>query len=94
MEIKFRGKRMSDGKLIYGYYHVRGGDAYIDDWRVEPDSVAQFLDYDASGDEVYEGDKLTDLFAEDGEVLTARRDAFAYSEDNHWFTIGECLLKK
>ncbi len=56
--IKFRGKRLSDGQTIYGYYHERGGDAYIDDWRVDPDTVAQLCGYDRNGDEVYEGDAV------------------------------------
>lgn len=59
-EIKFRGKRMSDGETIYGYYHVRSGDAYIEEWRVEPKTVAQLAGYDTNGDEVYEGDEAVD----------------------------------
>ena len=37
--IKFRGSRLSDGQTIYGFYHERGADAYIDDWRVDPDTA-------------------------------------------------------
>lgn len=59
-KIKFRGVRMSDGETIYGYYHVREGDAYIDDWRVKPDSVAQLVGTDNNGEDVYEGDELVE----------------------------------
>lgn len=69
-QIKFRGARMSDGKTIYGYYHVRGGDAYIDDWRVKPDTVAQLVGTDNNGAEVYEGDELVESTT--GDVVHAQ----------------------
>lgn len=69
-QIKFRGVRMSDGETIYGYYYVRAGDAYIDEWRVEPDTVAQLVGYDNDGEEVYEGDELKDCIT--GEIVRAK----------------------
>lgn len=69
--IKFRGKRLSDGQTIYGCYHERGGDAYIDDWRVDPDSAAQLCGYDRNGAEVYDGEVV---FA--GIVLNAALNFF------------------
>ena len=62
--IKFRGARMSDGETIYGYYNVRGGDAYIDEWRVKPNTVAQLVGFDDNGEDVYEDDIL---ISNDGE---------------------------
>ena len=66
--IKFRGKKRKDGKFIYGsYVHITPMSSFpsiIDNEgfyeEVDPDSVAQFVGYDADGKEVYEGDKLVD----------------------------------
>lgn len=91
--IKFRGARMSDGATIYGYYHVRAGDAYIDDWRVKPETVAQFVGFDANGDEVYEGDLVA---TDDGDEYEA--DLFesvwddydnlkSFDTEKGWFTL-------
>lgn len=67
--IKFRGKRIKDGTMIYGdlehYFKdvcIRYEDKdepltyFID--KVVKDSIAQLCGYDAEGNEVYEGDKL------------------------------------
>lgn len=75
--IKFRGVRLSDGQTIYGYYHERGADAYIDDWRVDFDTVAQFCGYDRNGNEVYEGDRvLVDGKWDDCAELVARTASY------------------
>lgn len=61
-EIKFRGKSIYSGKIIFGdLSHYKGG-RYIDDEAVYENSVAQLLGYDKNGEEVYEGDKLVDSF--------------------------------
>lgn len=56
-EIKFRGVRLSDGKTIYGDFHRHNGTAFIDEWAVDTDSVAQFA-FEENGKEYYEGDTL------------------------------------
>ena len=58
--IKFRGKRLSDGETIYGFYHECGGGAYIDDWHVDPKTVAQLCTVDVVKGELYEGDEYID----------------------------------
>ncbi len=59
-KIKFRGKG-KDGKYYYGdLIHYKNGrvEIYteIDAQVVEPESVEQFVGYDADGNEIYEGD--------------------------------------
>ena len=56
-EIKFRGVRLSDGQTIYGYYHVQKGAAYIDEWRVDSETVGQYA-FTENGKEYYSGDTL------------------------------------
>lgn len=69
--IKFRGKRLSDGQTIYGYYHERGGDAYIDDWRVDRDTVRQLCVIDYVRGELYEGDEYLDAQSNKCTVVAA-----------------------
>ena len=60
VEIKFRGRDVKTGELVYGSFCRPDG--IIPDWNpniehtVEPGSVAQLVGYDKNGDEVYEGD--------------------------------------
>ena len=65
--IKFRGKRVKDGKTVYGWAYksncpMSSFPAIIDDDdkynAVYPDSVAQLLGYDKNGAEIYEGDEV------------------------------------
>ena len=64
-KIKFRG-RDAYGKLHYGDLWQRTDGMILFDhdetvWqRVHPESIAQFVGYDANGNEVYEGDVLQD----------------------------------
>jgi len=72
--IKFRGKRVKDGKTVYGWAYksecpmssfpaiIDYNDKYN---AIYPESVAQLVGYDADGNEVYEGDKLTPIDASD-----------------------------
>lgn len=68
-KIKFRGKRVDNGKYVYGYYIedkglVKGPQIIpfyyhqnygeIESYPVEPDSVQQFTGEIKDGEEVYE----------------------------------------
>ena len=53
--IKFRGKDR-DNIFQYGDLTHEDGFVFVDEIRVDPDSVAQFVGYDVDGNEIYEGD--------------------------------------
>ena len=79
--IKFRGKRLDNGKYVYGdliHYHknvyirFKDIDAPMEYFHVEvfPDFVSQLVGYDVDDEEVYEGDEIQDLAT--GDVITAK----------------------
>lgn len=76
--IKFRGRVPNigvpeDGKIVFGSFDEPT--CTIDCWDtaetvvVERDSVSQLVGYDANGNEVYEGDELTDNVGNDWEAI-------------------------
>ena len=64
--IKFRGKNVNTGEWVYGYYKKnRHGNFYIEDEDelvtvVDPKTVCQLVCITKDGNEVYEGDYVTD----------------------------------
>lgn len=65
--IKFRGRDIETGEYVYGdLMHMTGGriglifDKRVAAVEVDPDTVAQLVGYDKDGNEVYEGDTMTD----------------------------------
>lgn len=66
----FDGHRFNAGEMVYGslitykeglfdrYEIQRVEDGFFVNYRVDEDSIAQFVGYDADGREVYEGDKI------------------------------------
>ena len=96
--IKFRGKRLDNGELIYGdilrygkyvicirSYHFPDKESFST-LPVYSNSVAQLVGYDADGAEVYEGDVVQ---APDGESYLMDISGIAYPS-----LVAECKLKK
>ena len=84
-QIKFRGRDVDTGRMVYGCFIVgRCGEPCIATnrtaaYEVEPNSVAQFVGHDSNGNEVYEGDKLTDS---QGNTYIAKFDSVVERQSN------------
>ena len=101
--IKFRGVDIETGEYRYGCLVIHGpfegkpGIIDSEDYyrAVKPDSVAQLVDYDADGREVYEGDDLYLDYPEDNfhkeYKAVFRREALA--ADGCFHAIGKVRLK-
>lgn len=80
--IKFRGRCIGSGTLVYGDLKHYFDDVFVNGWQVKPESVAQLVGYDCDGKEVYEGDVL---------ILQNGIEYIAFLFDN---VINGCKLKE
>ena len=83
----YTGKPITEKKFVYGNVWANEDNSYVIsgeykdkkgccyNYKVDPDSVAQFVGYDMNGDEVYEGDKMISTINSDFET-TAYLDVF------------------
>lgn len=79
--IKFKAKRLDDGKWVEGYFYAECGNAYIIEnrqeesmlnrnitYEVDPSTVCQFTgEKDMNGNEIYIGDIISNL--ETGSII-------------------------
>lgn len=63
-KIKFRGKRLDNGEYVFGDLIQLPPVRIINEsgeYPINPESVAQFVDYDIDGKELYEGDHVVEV---------------------------------
>jgi len=61
--IKFRGKTTKDKVWVYGGYEADESGTYINERRVDPNSVGQYIGInDRNGVQIFEGDIIEDDF--------------------------------
>lgn len=99
--IKFRGRHIATGgKMVYGDLIQSGGEASIFDgnhrFYVYPDSVAQLVGVDKDGNEVYEGDLVTDKNGYEGfaALLPIVDDVFVTDVGCCSYFCDKCKLKE
>ena len=82
MKIKFRGKDVKSKKYVYGFFLNCVDDSVIVDNEglktVYPESVAQFVGYDADGKEIYSDDTVVNVHGAEYPFVTDER--FAYED--------------
>ena len=85
-KIKFRGISKCDNLPVFGDLEHYNNQVYIDDYVVYPESVAQFVGYDADGKEIYDGDKVHGISGTMvGHTFTARLAGVAQSTNGMYW---------
>mgnify|MGYP007101858745 CR=1 FL=1 len=83
-EIKFRGVT-TKGETVYGDLEHFEGNIYINDMRVNPETVAQFCGVDENDTEIFEGDAVV-AYGKDYEVRLVPKYGLFYNL--------KCCIKK
>ena len=71
-QIKFRGRDLDSGELVFGdLIHDGTGNSFLVQisesrcFRIAPDSISQFIAFDINDHEVFEGDLVTRIAGDD-----------------------------
>lgn len=102
-EIKFRGKRKTDGEWLYGYYFVNRGQHFIvtddlalagntfKDYEIDPETVGQYTGRkDYKKKEIYEGDIMlyfSDLASESQYIFIENTEGIA-PDHMHYYVVS------
>lgn len=92
-EIKFRGKRLRDGKWVYGFFRIDDYNLiiaidgnFIVEYKVNPETVGQFTGlHDKNGKEIFEGDIV--------EFLDTGEEGYEYKEGYDFNNIASIVWK-
>ena len=104
----YTGKPITEKKFVYGNVWANEDNSYVIigeykdkkgccyNYKVDPDSVAQFVGYDAEDKEVYEGDKVHGINGTMvGHTFTARLANVAQSTNGmYWGFLPEDVRKE
>ncbi|MMZ56677.1 YopX protein [compost metagenome] len=102
-DIKFRGKRVDNGEWVQGYYlygaikdeHIIWTDH--ENWKVEPETVGQYIGLTIAEDDIYDGDVVVGLrpshwhdgYEKVRAVVTYKDDIQAFSANGRVHNIDE-----
>jgi len=105
-EIKFRGQRVDNGRLVYGFYWVTSNGTYIthngntthEDSFVFPETIGQFTgreDAEINGKQVYEGDIIENCDTKALQIVYWNNDESAwhckYHGENRTVSLADSL---